>query len=153
MTQGQVGLLGLTCTALSSATSRRLIPAHSNLSPKPSKHQAIPLRKTQEKARRWNTMIDLEKSAGWRFMASFGLVYGFSMPKLQPTGSKTVQLEFTQTFGFLCFVRSVSDGVSGKIGLRTRRSGVRVPPGAPVESGDFTKSFEQLPSAEFHGRQ
>jgi hypothetical protein len=41
-------------------------------------------------------------------MASFGLLYGLSMPKLQPTGTKTVQLEFTQTLGFLRFVRSVS---------------------------------------------
>ena len=30
MTRGQVGSLGLTCTALSSATPRRFIPAHSN---------------------------------------------------------------------------------------------------------------------------
>src|SRR5215472_2127983 len=29
MTRGQVGLLGLTCTTLSFAASRRLIPAHS----------------------------------------------------------------------------------------------------------------------------
>jgi hypothetical protein len=62
----------------------------------------------------------------------FELLYGFSMPKLQPTETKTVQLEFKQAFGFLCLVRSVSDGVSAKIGLRTRRSGVRVPPGAPL---------------------
>src|SRR5215471_6783407 len=30
LTRGQVGSLGLTCTALSSATPRRFIPAHSN---------------------------------------------------------------------------------------------------------------------------
>src|SRR6516162_621182 len=33
MTRGQVGLLGLTCTTLSFATSRRLIPAHSIFGP------------------------------------------------------------------------------------------------------------------------
>src|SRR5260370_653649 len=42
----------------------------SNLSPKPPKHGATPSRKTQEKARRCNTMTYLEKSAGWRFESS-----------------------------------------------------------------------------------
>ena len=35
MTRGQVGSLGLTCTTLAFATSRRFIPAHSNWRPKP----------------------------------------------------------------------------------------------------------------------
>ena len=64
--------------------------------------------------------------SGLKFAASSGLLYGCSMPKLQPTGTKTIQLESPQTSDFLCFVWSLSDGVSGEIGLITRRSSVQI---------------------------
>jgi len=35
--------------------------------------------------------------SGLEFAASSGLLYGCSMPKLQPTGTKTIQLESPQT--------------------------------------------------------
>jgi hypothetical protein len=44
----------------------------------------------------------------------FGRLYDSSMPKLPPTGTKTVRLEFAKPFGFLQFVRSVSCGLSAQ---------------------------------------
>ena len=56
------------------------------------------------------------------------------MPKLPTTGAKTILLEFAKALWFLEFRRSDSYVVSVQVGLRTRRPGVRIPPGAPFQS-------------------
>jgi hypothetical protein len=57
MTRGQVGSLRLTCTTFSFATSRRFIPAHSNLGPNAAELGPRPCTMTQNKARRTNQII------------------------------------------------------------------------------------------------
>jgi hypothetical protein len=50
------------------------------------------------------------------------LIYVSSMPKLLPTGTKTVRLEFSKKLGFVGFVRLACVGISARIALITRRS-------------------------------
>ncbi len=59
MTRGQVGSLCLTCTTLAFATSRRFIPAHSNLGPNADKLGPKLGTMTQNKARRTNKIAFL----------------------------------------------------------------------------------------------
>src|SRR6266446_5498296 len=59
MTRGQVGSLRLTCTTLAFATSRRFIPAHSNLGPNADNLGPKPCTETQNKARRTNQIAFL----------------------------------------------------------------------------------------------
>jgi len=70
MTRGQVGSLGLTCTTLAFATSRRFIPAHSNWGPITPEYRTKPSCKKYAEPRKSNEIAYLDLSSKQRVHSS-----------------------------------------------------------------------------------